>query len=111
MNNTGLKITGFPDVRGTQKWWWNRNSWTRVSNWKPQQGSKLQEKINFPLEMLQKILPFRPNFNLSDWQTSAFFSIIEVKKGTFPVENLHLTFAFPPKMMTELQFLDQGFQL
>ncbi len=36
------------------------------------QGSKLRKKITFPSEMLQKILPFRPNVNLSDRQTSAF---------------------------------------
>ena len=36
------------------------------------QGLKLGKKITFPSAMLQKILPFRPIFNLSDWQTSAF---------------------------------------
>ena len=33
---------------------------------------KLRKKITFPSEMLWKNLPFRPNFNLSDWQTSFF---------------------------------------
>ena len=44
----------------------------RLQNTNLYQGSKLREKITFPSKMLQKILPFRPNFNLSDQQTRAF---------------------------------------
>ena len=38
----------------------------------PLTGLEIMEKITFPSEMLKQILPFRPNFNLSDWQTSTF---------------------------------------
>ena len=45
------------------------------------QGSKLQKKITFPLEMLQKVLPFHPNFNLSKQKAYILISFISINRG------------------------------
>ncbi len=51
------------------------------------------KEITFPSEMLQKILTFCPNFNLSDRQTG-LLALLD-----FLAKNLTPTFAFPPQFL------------
>ncbi len=50
--------------------------------------------------MLQKNFTFLPQFQPFQPENFGLLAVMEVKKGTFPPENLPPTFAFPPQFLS-----------
>ncbi len=65
----GCEITGFPDSRGTQNWWWKPRFWTRVSDWEPRNVFGNPEK-SWEIQIFWVDFRRKPNY-ISKFRTLA----------------------------------------